>query len=258
VKKRTIEAAPTTTSPDAPREGPFPYRDYVAAHDTLKRAMETGHFFASVAGPSGTGKSSLPRQLSAELPGSRVQIVYVSSTSASAFGLINSLARTLRVRLKRSSLETAQRCALALRSAAPLRYVLWLDEAHEASTDTLDEVRTLAEADLTTSQILSVVLSGLPELRTLLDSPGLFPLKRRLAFRCQLAGLGRDELDAFLVHRFGATAPGRFSSELRDEIFERTEAIPAILEKVARFAFARAGSGPVADTTLREAFDACL
>jgi type II secretory pathway predicted ATPase ExeA len=257
MKKRTTLAAPPP-GPQGAHEGPFPYRDYVAAHKALLRALEAGHFFASVVGPSGTGKSSLARQLSAELPASRVQIVYVSSTSASAFGLINSLARALRVRQKRTALETAQRCAVALKGALPLRYALWLDEAHEFSQDTLGEIRTLAEADLATPQILSVVLSGLPDLRGLLDSPGLFPLKRRLAFRCHLAGLGRDELDAFLAYRFGAATPGRFATELRDELFERTEALPALLQKVTAFVLARAGAGPISEATLREGFDACL
>ena len=256
MKKRPTLAAPAAAT--APDEGPFPYRDYVVAHSALLRALETGHFYASIEGPSGTGKSSLARQLSAELPASRVQIVYVSSTSASAFGLVNLLARALRVRQKRTSLETAQRCVVALKSALPLRYGLWFDEAHEADQGTLDEIRALAEGDLGLAQILSVVLSGLPDLRVLLDSPGLFPLKRRLAFRCRLSGLGRDELDAFLSHRFGAATPGRFSSELRDELFERTEALPALVQKVVAFVLARAGSGPISEGALREAFDACL
>ncbi len=258
MKKRTALAAPAPGPDDAPHEGPFPYRDYVVAHKALLRALESGHFYASVDGPSGTGKSSLARQLSAELSASRVQIVYVSSTSASAFGLVNLLARALRVRQKRTALETAQRCVVALKGALPLRYGLWFDEAHEADQDTLDEIRALAEADLGTSQILSVVLSGLPDLRILLDSPGLFPLKRRLAFRCRLSGLGRDELDAFLAYRFGAATPGRFASGLRDELFERTEALPALVQKIVAFVLARAGDGPISESALREGFDACL
>ena len=181
---------------------PFPYGDYEAARTALRRAIGSGHVFASLEAPSGAGKSTLVRQLAPELESSRVQILYVSSSSASTYGLLNTLARALRVPPLRSCLETSQLVASALKGA-PVRYALWLDEADEVSSDTLREVRILAEADLTSSQILSVVLSGLPALRAVLDAPELFPLKRRIALRLKLTGLSKDELDPFLSHRFG-------------------------------------------------------
>lgn len=254
MKKHAVPDAPPKVT--APQEGPFPYRDFEAARVALRRAVDGGHFFAAVFGPSGTGKSALARQLATDLEGSRSQIVYISSSSASAFGLVNTLARALRLPPMRSSLETAQLVAGALKGA-PVHYVLWLDEADQVRVEALREIRVLAEADLGSSRIMSVVLSGLPDLRASLDAPELFPLKRRLSLRCQLAGLGRDELDAFLVHRFGSSTPGRFARELKDELFERTEAIPALLDKVLRYALGRTDAH-VTDVILREAFDACL
>ncbi len=252
---RKLATTVSQPTPTAPQEAPFPYRDYEAARAALRRVLGAGHLFATVFGPSGTGKSSLARQLAVDLvESSRCQVVYVSSSSASAFGLVNTLARALRVPLGRSSLETGQLVAAALKGA-PLRYVLWLDEADQVRVAVLREVRVLAEADLASPQILSVVLSGLPELRQTLDAPELFPLKRRVSLRCQLAGLGRDELDGFLAHRFGSATPARFSSEQRDELFERTEAIPALVQKVVRFALDRAGSSSITDALLRESFD---
>lgn len=248
---------PEPPAPTAPQEGPFPYRDYEAARAALGRALGTGHFFGAVFGPSGVGKSALARQVAADLEGTRAQIIYVSSASASAFGLVNTLARALRVPPMRSSLETGLLVAAALKSS-PLRYGFWLDEADQVSSAALREVRVLAEFDLSSPQILSVILSGLPELRAALDAPELFPLKRRITVRCQLAGLGRDELDAFLAHRFGSAAPSRFSAELRDEIFERTEAVPAQVSKVVRYVLERTPTGAVTDPSLREAFDVCL
>jgi general secretion pathway protein A len=254
VKKHAAPDAPPKVT--APQEGPFPYRDFEAARAALRRAIDAGYFFAAVFGPSGTGKSALARQLATDLEGSRAQIVYISSSSASAFGLVNTLARALRLPPMRSSLETAQLVAGALKGA-PVHYVLWLDEADQVRVEALREIRVLAEADLGSSRIMSVVLSGLPDLRAALDAPELFPLKRRLSLRCQLAGLGRDELDAFLAHRFGSATPNRFARELKDELFERTEAIPALLDKVLRYALGRTDAH-VTDVILREAFDACL
>jgi type II secretory pathway predicted ATPase ExeA len=256
-----LATAPVPTDPqspgsDAPREGPFPYRDYVLARDALVRAARAGPFYALVTGSSGTGKSSLARDLMTALESPRFQIVYVSSSAASILGLVNSLAQVLRVSPKRSSLETARVVAAALKGA-PVRHVLWFDEADEVDPDTLREVRILAESELDAGQILSVVLSGLPDLRAVLDARELFPLKRRISLRCHLAGLGRDELEAFLAFRHGAAAR-RLPSELHDELFERTEALPALVHKVARFALERAGAASVTEAILREAFDAAL
>lgn len=254
MRKRTLDPEPEISS--APRDDPFLYRDYVAARDGLCRAAHGEPFYGLVTGPSGCGKSSLSKDLRALLERPRFQIIYVSSSKASVLGMVNSLAVALRVSPRRSSLETAQVIAEALKGATATRYLMWVDEADLVKPETLAEVRILAESDIESSQLLSVVFSGLPDLRALLDARGLFPLKRRITLRHHLAGLGRDELDAFLLHRHGTAGARRFPAALRDELFERAEGIPALIYKVARYALERAGSGLVTEAILREAFDA--
>jgi len=254
VKKRAPD--PELEAVSAPRDDPFPYRDYVAARDALRRAAHGEPFYGLVTGPSGSGKSSLSKDLRAALERPRFQIVYLSSSRASVLGVVNSLAQTLRVSPKRSSLETAQVIAEALKGATTTRYLLWVDEADLVKAETLAEVRILAESDIDAPQLLSVVFSGLPDLRAVLDARGLFPLKRRITLRSHLAGLGRDELDGFLLHRHGTAGARRFPAALRDELFERAEGIPALVHKVVRYALERAGSGLATEAILREAFDA--
>lgn len=242
-------------STDVPSDAPFPYRDYRNARDAILRALRAGSTYIALTGPSGTGKTALGEEVQDLLERPRFQIVYVSSSTTSVRGMVNSLAHALRVSPKRTSLETTQLVAQALKGTAT-HYVLWFDEADLVSIATLVEVRILAESDLGARQLLSVVLSGLPDLRASLDARELFPLKRRISLRCHLAGLGRDELDAFLVHRYGTATAGRFPSELRDELFERTEAAPALVHKVARFALERASTGLVTEAILREVLNA--
>jgi type II secretory pathway predicted ATPase ExeA len=71
-----------------------------------------------------------------------------------------------------------------------------------------------------------------------LEAPELFPLKRRLVVRVALDGLRRDELDAFLAHRFGDAAR-RVPPSLKDELFERTRGAPALVDRVVAYALAR-------------------
>jgi type II secretory pathway predicted ATPase ExeA len=151
-------------------------------------------------------------------------------------------------------LETIKVISDHLRSQ-PTHLVAWIDEAAGIPENTLGELRLLAEFNHEVPQVFSIVLSGPPELRTTLDQPSLFPLKRRVTVRCTLEGLRRDELDPFLLHRFSSAEARRIPLGLRDELFERTRAVPALLDRVVRSALDRAGKGAVTDESLKEALD---
>lgn len=239
----------------APDPAPFPYQDYVKAKADLEAALERGPFWGVVFGVSGTGKTSLVRELSASIDRHQHQILYLSSPRVSLLSVTRYFAQVLRVPPRRSSLETIKVIAEFL-ERQPTRLLAWIDEATGVPVDTLSELRSLAEFNHEVPQIFSIVLSGTPELRTALDSPALFPLRRRITVRSTLDGLRREELDAFLGHRFGAADQKRVPQGLRDELFERTRALPALCDRVVRHALERAQKGTITDEHLREALDA--
>jgi type II secretory pathway predicted ATPase ExeA len=233
-----------------PREDPFPYRDYVAARESLLVAIKEGPFYGLVLGETGTGKSTLPREIAQGLD-RNCRIVYLSSSRASPLGICNFLAESLRVPARRSHAQTVKAIAECLKGQ-PVHYVFWCDEGHTFSEESLALVPVIAESDLSVRQLVSVVLSGLPSLWTVLDQPSLFPLKRRIGVRCTLAGLRRDELDAFLVHRLGGAAAPHLTVPAKDQIFECAKGSPALVAKAARAVLRRSGDGPVTEDTTRE------
>lgn len=236
-----------------PQSRPFPYADYVCARETLLSALAGPRFYATLTGPSGVGKTCLVRELGATLDRHRYTVVYLSSARLSGLGLVCVLAQRLHLSPRRTYLETVQLLAEAL-VAQNSHVLLWIDEADQVPQALLQEVRMLAEPDVSSEQLLSVVLSGLPALLACLDTPALFPLKRRIARRLSLAGLRRDELDGFLVHRFGPQQE-RLPQTLRDELFERSGATPALLDSVLRRALERSREG-IDQETLRVVLDA--
>jgi len=223
-----------TTPPPQANPAPFPYRDYVVAQESLKSALAEGPVYLELTGRSGTGKSSLARELIDGLDRHHFQVVYLSSSGTSLTNVARFIARTVRVPPRRTHLETVQ-SLLDVVSTQPARLVIFVDEADRVSARALYEFRVLSECERPGQQSFSVVLSGLPQLRDIINSPDLFPLRRRLAVRATLCGLTRDELLPFLHHRFGTDAD-RVPVESHDALFERTRAIPGVIDQVVRHA----------------------
>lgn len=211
---------------------PFPYDDYDAAKATLLAALGGAPFYALVLGDSGTGKTCLAREMRAALDRPRHHLVYVASSRASVTGIVRLLALSLHLRPRRAYLETVHALA-QIAAAQTARLLLWLDDADQIPTPTLAELRTLIETD-PAAPLCSVVLAGAPPLASRLESPKLFALARRLTWRSTLTGLRRDELEPFLLHRFGALRTAELPTSIFDELFERTRALPALLDRVIR------------------------
>ena len=239
--KPSRERTPAQPQPPAqPNAAPFPYRDYVAAREELQSALCNGPVYLELTGGSGTGKSSLLSELTDRLDHHHLHPVYLSSSGTSSTNVARFLARTVRVPPKRTHLETVQALLDAL-TTQPAKLVVLVDEADRIQPDALHELRVLAECHRPGQQLFSVVLSGLPGLRETLGNPSLFPLKRRIAVRTALRGLTREELLPFLHHRFAPDAD-RVPAESHDALFERTRAIPGVIDRVVRHAL-RARSG---------------
>jgi len=236
----------------SPNPAPFPYRDWTTAKDELEAALRRGTCYGLVTGASGTGKTSLCHALTTALDEPRGQLLYLSASRVSLLSVVRYVAQVLRVPPRRSSVETIKALVDVIKDRAT-RPVLWIDEADHLPVATLTELRSLIEFDPAPQPLLSLVLSGPPELKTQLEAPELFPLKRRLVVRVALDGLRRDELDAFLTHRFGDAAR-RVPPSLKDELFERTRGAPALVDRVVAYALARTAK-TLGDPELREALD---
>ena len=241
--KRQTKASRKTPQ-TLPCQDPFPYADYVQALDAVHHLFAGPCAYLAILGASGMGKTSLARELSRKLDGTRNTLLYLSSSRISAMGVVRCVAHKMHIWPKRNYLETVQLVSQAL-SRAPGHVMLWIDEADQADADTLQEVRMIAESELKATPLLSVVLSGLPSLAANLDCAALFPLKRRITRNYLLAGLKRHELDPFLRHRFGDDDEQRIPNAFRDELFERAQAAPAVIDKIITQALAQKSAGTI-------------
>jgi general secretion pathway protein A len=82
--------------------------------------------------------------------------------------------------------------------------VLFVDEAHLLSPELLEEIRLLGNADTHDGKLLQIVLSGQPELLTIMQRKELSALQQRIAARANLRPLTMPETRLYVAERLQA------------------------------------------------------
>jgi len=207
---------------------PFPFADFERALTNLRTALtEDDEVYMLLTGDTGTGKTALMRQLQGTLDRCRFRVVYFAhARKLSSSGLIRALAHTVRIHPRRSHPETVQALVRHLVDE-PEQVLLWFDEAHELSPETLDEARTFAEADLAGARPVRLLLTGLPPLREHLQASSA--LWRRIGVREELTGLTIDEVPAFLEHHHGHQLARRLCPDGLHALFQRGRGVPGLM-----------------------------
>jgi type II secretory pathway predicted ATPase ExeA len=168
------------------------------------RATIEQRMSAVLIAPSGTGKSGVLRSVAAALPEARYRVHYVKVTDLSKRDFCRELAVSFGCPPAGhyGALVHAiqQRCTTLLDHES-LRPVLLLDEAHDIRPDVLAMIRVLTNFEMDSRLVVSVVLAGQPELRTLLRRDELEAVSRRMAHYASLRLLSRDEARQYIAHR---------------------------------------------------------
>lgn len=198
---------------------------YVSAQvDSFLRRVELGVTdggFAMLTGDPGTGKSAVLRLLEARLRSLPNVVVGTIEHPQSRTGdFYRELGDLFSVPLAVhnrwggfKSLRTRWSDHIASTLTRP---VLIVDEAQEALSSALSELRILASKDLDAKQLLSVVLAGDARLPDRLRTAELMPLGSRIRRRLVLEYASRDELLACLDQRLsGAGNPSLMTAELK-------------------------------------------
>lgn len=110
--------------------------------------------------------------------------------------------------------------------------VLFIDEAHLLSPELLEEIRLLGNADTRDEKLLQIVLSGQPELTTLLSRSELSALRQRIAGRAFLRPLTLPEVRVYVAERLhlaGLREASPFTTETIEPILRFSGGIPRII-----------------------------
>jgi general secretion pathway protein A len=126
---------------------------------------------------------------------------------------------------------------LIARGAKQLTTVLIVDEAHQLSAETLEEIRLLSNLETANEKLLQIMLVGQPELDAKLDSVELRQLKQRIALRTQLAALSIEETKAYIERRLkiaGADpgAPPLFTPNAVVKVHRYSQGLPRLINTI--------------------------
>lgn len=212
---------------------PYRYHDYAVAFQSISKALLQRVAFSALIGESGTGKTTLVRQLKPTIDRNNGIILYSTLATSSSYGLLQMIADTLHLSLRRSKQETLKMIIQTLSIMSHNLY-LWLDEAQFMSAEIFHEIRMLAEASLDAPSLFSVLFIGQPELKQKLKTPQLFSMTRRINPIAHLNGLLREEMTPFMLHTFTQQVAQRFTPEALSLLFEQSGANPAKIVRIAQ------------------------
>jgi general secretion pathway protein A len=211
------------------------HRDALAG---ITYSILSGKGFAVLIGDAGTGKTTVISRMLRYIPSDQAAFsVLVNSTLTAEeflesvlvdFGIPDIPSSKVQRLVKLQEFVTEAH-------AQGKTCVLVVDEAHKLSSEVLEEIRMLTNFENAERKLLQILLAGQTELATMLNRSDLRQLKQRIAVRCTLQPLSRNEVHAYLRFRWagaGAENPPPFDAGAIQGIASVSRGVPRIINAI--------------------------
>ena len=221
-----------------------PDPDYVywtKQHSRAKAYMESTIWLADgfviITGEIGSGKTTLLQSFLSELDDDVVYAV-VSQTQLSATQFLQAVLTEFGFRpfnKKKVELLDMLNMFLIEQYSNGKKVVLIVDEAQNLSKKVLEEIRLLSGIETHKEKVLRIILAGQPELKDVLDSPGLKQLIQRVRLRFHIGPLAKEELSYYVNHRLsvaGRDDESLFSEGAFDLLYRYTGGVPRLINTI--------------------------
>jgi general secretion pathway protein A len=224
--------------------------------------------FMVVAGPAGTGKTTMLHLLLSQLSGPE----FANRPLATAFvwnplmtngEMLEAILEEFEVSCSSSS-KPRRLMALQEKFLKTSRMggtsVLLIDEAHLLTTELFEEIRLLSNSDAYNEKLLQIVLCGQPELFAVFERRELHALRQRIVKVGRLRPLSLPETRAYVaqrLHAAGYAGNGLFASSAFEQIHRKTQGIPRLINLLCDASLslgATAGAKQISGDLVSEAF----
>ncbi len=194
--------------------------------------------FVQLTGEVGTGKTLLIRALVERLP-EDVDVALILYPVLTVGEFIAAICDELRVphpgeQASTKQLIDALNAHLLQNHARGRRTVLVIDEAQNLSREVLEQIRLLTNLETTKQKLLQIILTGQPELASLLAQQDLRQLAQRITARYHLVALTRKETFDYIFHRCrvaGARTP-LLARKAAERVYAISGGIPRLINVI--------------------------
>lgn len=232
----------------------FPAKSIEDARNRIGNAIERGTGPCLIIGGPGTGKSLLLQVLAAKYHEQFDIVLPACARLCTRRALLQSILFELGLPY-RSRDEGELRLSLTehllSKEDCPAGLLLLVDEAQTLSVALLDELRVLTNLVRGAKPRVRLVLAGSSVLEEYFADPELESFSQRLAARCYLGPMSREETSQFIGAQLaacGVTPEHVFTTDSCAAVFEATDGVPRLVNQLCDRALAVAsaqGAGQV-------------
>ena len=167
-------------------------------------------------GPSGSGKSSLIRKIASEMNPGLYRPFYICHTSLGTAEFYQTFASSLGLTPKgrrNAAFRIIRDFIIDLNDQQKIHPVIFIDEAHQLSSDTLREFRMLTNFEYDSKNACTLILCGHCELRQKLSLNVFTSLANSITYSIRLEALTAEETFSFIEHGVSSNKgnPGMFT-----------------------------------------------
>jgi type II secretory pathway predicted ATPase ExeA len=227
---------PFVAAPDPDRY--FPAVVIEESRRRLTRCIERGEGPALLIGGTGTGKSLLLEVLARQFRDKMTTVLLAGAQLCTRRALQQSILFQLGLpyrQLEEGDLRLSLLEFLRPLEGKPRKLLLLVDEADSLPTRLLEELRALTNISYKGEILVGLVLVGCATLEERFAEPGLEVFAQRLAHRCYLAPLSREETFQYLRAQVAAVGidPARlFALDGLEAIYIATDGVPRLINQI--------------------------
>ena len=203
----------------------------------LLYGVGSGGGFILLTGEVGTGKTTLNRCLLEQLS-PNTDIAIVLNPALSAVELLATVCDEFEIDYPGGTdslkvLTDALHQFLLRNHQSDRRTVLMIDEAQHLGFEVLEQIRLLTNLETDEKKLLQIILTGQPELASMVARPELRQLNQRITARFDLTPLDEQETRTYIRHRLqiAGLSDGReiFSGAALRQIFRLSGGVPRVI-----------------------------
>ena len=198
----------------------------------LQYGLDQGEGFIVITGPIGTGKTTIARNLLANIADENIVAAQLVTTKLTPDELLELVAAEFNITVAGNSkadiLQSIEQFLIGLNKQGK-RALLLVDEAQNLPSETVEELRMLSNFQLDNKPLIQSFLLGQEELKAIISAPDMEQFRQRIIASAHLKPLNAEEVKNYINHRLSQANCNKealFSDEAFQLIFEKTLGVP--------------------------------